>query len=62
MKRTAKGESIEFDFAKSMLCKTQTFYLDEIGKARSLSSMHCFFYQWSITLQKPVNNWLLAGH
>jgi hypothetical protein len=37
LKPTAKGESIEFDFAKSMLCITKTFYLDEIGKARSLS-------------------------
>ncbi|KAI2490109.1 hypothetical protein MHU86_24480 [Fragilaria crotonensis] len=34
---TTKGESIEFDFAKSMLCITKAFYLDDIGKTRSLS-------------------------
>jgi hypothetical protein len=36
-KHTTKGESIEFDFAKLMLCITKAFHLDEIGKARSLS-------------------------
>ena len=34
---TKKGEAIEFDYARSMLCITRAFYLDEIGKARSLS-------------------------
>ena len=37
MKQTTKGESIEFDYAKAMLCITKAFHLDEIGKTRSLS-------------------------
>ena len=37
VKVTTKGEAIEFDYAQSMLCITRAFYLDEIGKTRSLS-------------------------
>ena len=37
LKQTTKGESIEFDYAKAMLCITKAFYLDGIGKTRSLS-------------------------
>ena len=32
-----KGESIQFNYAKAMLCITQAFHLDMIGKLRSLS-------------------------
>jgi hypothetical protein len=37
LKETTKGEAIEFDYAKAMLCITQAFHLDEVGKLRSLS-------------------------
>jgi hypothetical protein len=37
LKQTTKGESIAFDYGKAMLCITKAFYLDGIGKARSLS-------------------------
>ena len=35
--QTTTGESIEFDYGKLMLCVTQAFHLDVIGKDRSLS-------------------------
>ena len=37
VKETSKGEAVEFDYGKAMLCITQAFHLDEIGKMRSLS-------------------------
>jgi hypothetical protein len=37
VKQTSKGEAVEFDYAKSMLCITQAFHLDDVGKRRSLS-------------------------
>jgi hypothetical protein len=38
VKVTTKGESIEFNYAtKAMQCIAKAFYLDEIGKVRSLS-------------------------
>jgi hypothetical protein len=37
LKETTKGESVEFDYAKAMLCITQAFHLNEVGKVRSLS-------------------------
>jgi hypothetical protein len=37
LKETTKGESVEFEYAKAMLCITQAFHLDEVGKLRSLS-------------------------
>jgi hypothetical protein len=35
--QTPKGESVQFDYAKTMLCILRAFHLDEIGKRRSLS-------------------------
>ena len=37
LKATPKGEAVEFDYGKAMLCITQAFHLDEIGKVRPLS-------------------------
>lgn len=37
LKETNMGEAIQFDYAKTMLCITKAFHLDEIGKERSLS-------------------------
>ena len=37
LKETSKGEAVEFDYGKAMLCITQAFHLEEIGKMRSLS-------------------------
>jgi hypothetical protein len=37
LKETTKGESVEFNYAKAMLCITQAFHLNEVGKVRSLS-------------------------
>ena len=37
VKITSKGEAIEFDYVKTMLCIIRAFHLDEIGKTRSLS-------------------------
>jgi hypothetical protein len=28
------GEAVEFDYGKAMLCITQAFHLNEIGKTR----------------------------
>jgi hypothetical protein len=35
--QTSKGESVQFDYAKSMLCILCAFHLDAVGKTRSLS-------------------------
>ncbi|KAI2497531.1 hypothetical protein MHU86_16985 [Fragilaria crotonensis] len=35
--QTSTGESVEFNYPKSMMCIAQAFHLDEIGKSRSLS-------------------------
>lgn len=32
LNQTSKGKSVEFDFAKSMLCIMQAFHLDEVGR------------------------------
>jgi hypothetical protein len=37
LSQTSKGESVQFDFAKSMLCILRAFHLDDVGKTRSLS-------------------------
>jgi hypothetical protein len=37
MQQTTKGESIRFDYAKTMLLIVKAFHLDDIGKARSLT-------------------------
>jgi hypothetical protein len=37
LQQTTKGESVEFDYAKMMLCVAKAFHLDSIGKSRSLS-------------------------
>ena len=37
LQQTIKGESIQFDYAKAMLCVAKAFHLDIIGKSRSLS-------------------------
>jgi hypothetical protein len=37
LKETTKGESVEFDYAKALLCITQAFHLNEVGTVRSLS-------------------------
>ena len=36
-KQTSKGEPVEFNYAKSMLCINQSFHLEKVGKLRSLS-------------------------
>ena len=37
IKQTTQGESVEFDYAKAMLCIAEAFHLNEVGKVRSLS-------------------------
>ena len=37
LRQTSKGEPVEFNYAKSMLCITQAFHLEKVGKLRSLS-------------------------
>ena len=37
LKHTNKGEAVQFDYAKTMLCIINAFHLEDIGKARSLS-------------------------
>ncbi|KAI2505217.1 hypothetical protein MHU86_9213 [Fragilaria crotonensis] len=37
LQQTKKGESVQFNYGKAMLCITQAFHLDTIGKLRSLS-------------------------
>jgi hypothetical protein len=37
LKETTNGESVEFNYAKAMLCIAQAFHLDKVGKVRSLS-------------------------
>ena len=36
LRQTSKGESVEFDYTKTMICILQAFHLDEVGKRRSL--------------------------
>jgi hypothetical protein len=35
--QTSTGESVQFNYAKLMLCIAQAIHLEEIGKSRSLS-------------------------
>ena len=37
LKQTGKGESVEFDYAKTLTCILRAFHLDEVRKTRSLS-------------------------
>ena len=37
LRQTSKGESVQFDYAKTMLCILRAFHLEEIGKVRSVS-------------------------
>jgi hypothetical protein len=56
LQQITKEESVQFDYAKSMLCVVKAFHLDSIGKSRSravASSIH------GASLSKDVS--IIAG-